>query len=189
SVMHQNFLQPDDHATIRLAIARMKATAQPDLIVLFQRVEAAAWTIRAIREAGLTAAILGGDNLAQYSLLRGLQALAEGVRVSLFFHADPGDARGRRFLAAYRAATGAEPDYSQAFGYDAIYLLRDAVLKGGFTRTGVKAYLDALVRDGAEVPGVGGPFSLKPNHDARRPLHIAEIRGGAFEVLESVVAR
>ncbi|MDO8836080.1 MAG: ABC transporter substrate-binding protein, partial [Vicinamibacterales bacterium] len=36
SVMHRNFLQPDDHETIRLAIARMKATVQPDLIVLFQ---------------------------------------------------------------------------------------------------------------------------------------------------------
>lgn len=189
SVMHRNVLQPDDHDTIRLAIARMKATVQPDLIVLFQRVEAAAWTIRAIREAGLTAAILGGDNLAQYSLVRDLRELSNGVRVSLFFHADPADARGQQFRQAYRAATGAEPDYSQAFGYDAIYLLRDAVLQGGFTRAGVKAYLDALVKGGVEVAGVGGRFSLKANHDAQRPLHIAEIRGGAFEVLESVTIR
>ena len=63
------------------------------------------------------------------------------------------------------------------------------MLKGGFTRAGVKAYLDTLVKDGAEVAGVGGRFTLKANHDARRPLYIAEIRGGAFEVLESVTVR
>jgi branched-chain amino acid transport system substrate-binding protein len=186
SVMHRNVLQSDDHDTIRLAIARMKATVQPDLIVLFQRVDAAAWTIRAIREAGLTAAILGGDNLAQYSLMQDLRELSDGVRVSLFFDADAADARGQAFRAAYRAATGTEPDYSQAFGYDAMYLVRDAVLNGGYTRAGVKAYLDTLIKDGAEVAGVGGRFSLKDNHDARRPLHIAEIRGGVFQVIASV---
>lgn len=189
SVMHRNVLQADDHETIRLAIARMKATLQPDVIVLFQRVEAAVWTIRAIREAGITAAILGGDNLAQYSLPGDLQDLADGVRVSLFFHADPADARGQAFRAAYRAATGAEPDYSQAFGYDAIYLLRDAVLHGGYSRAGVKAYLDTLIREGTDITGVGGRFSLKANHDARRPLHIAEVRGGVFQMIDSVTLR
>jgi branched-chain amino acid transport system substrate-binding protein len=189
SIMHRNLLRPDDHETIRMALARMRATVQPDLIVLFQRVEAAAWTIRAIREAGLTVDVLGGDNLAQNELIRAGQDLAEGVRVSQFLNVDAANTRAQAFRATFRAATGGEPDYSQAFGYDAVYLFRDAVQKGGYTRAGVKAYLDGLIRDGTEIAGIGGQFSLKANHDARRPLYIAEVRGGVFQVIDSVTLK
>lgn len=67
-----------------------------------------------------------------------------------------------------------------------MYLLRDAVLQGGYTRAGVRAYLDRLVAQAATISGVGGPFTLGPDHDARRPLYIAEVHDKGFRVLQEI---
>jgi branched-chain amino acid transport system substrate-binding protein len=189
TVMHRNLLQPDDQETIRLALDRMKHTGPPDLIVLFQRVAAATWTLRAIRDAGLDAGILGGDNLAQYAFITGSPNRAEGIRVSQFSSINLENVRARRFAETFRAETGTSPDYTQAFAYDAVYLLRDAVLEGGYTRERVRAQLDRFIRDRRVVHGVGGDFVLQENHDARRDLYVAEIRNGEFHVVKSVPAK
>jgi hypothetical protein len=70
-----------------------------------------------------------------------------------------------------------------------VYLLRDAVLRGGYTRAGVRAYLDGFVTKTATIQGVGGPFTLGRDHDARRPLYIAEVRDQGFHVLKAVSVR
>lgn len=61
SVMHRNNLDQDDKNLIQGALTGFKGKDGPELIVLFQRVPAAQWTIKAIRDAGLDAGILGGD--------------------------------------------------------------------------------------------------------------------------------
>lgn len=183
AVSHRNFLLPDDHEMIRSQLADMKADP-PDLIVLFQRVRAARWTIRAIREAGLTCDILGGDNLASADVMLDDQGISEGMRVSQFLRLEPGDARAAAFERALRAKeTGREVDYDQAFAYDAVHLLRDAIRAGGFTRSGIKDHLDGLIRRGTVVKGVAGEFRLGPDHDARRPIYIAEIRNRRFHII------
>lgn len=186
SVMHRNVLQEDDKSTIRGAVSRLKLGAPPDLVALFQRVTSAEWTVRAIREAGLSVDVLGGDDLAQYSLPSIGQALTNGIRVSQFFYLDRTQARTRRFAQAFRRATGSDPDYGQVFAYDAVYLLRDAVLGGGYSRAGVKDYLDRLIRDRVPVRGVGGTFTLGADHDARRPFYVSEIRNGQFNILKAL---
>lgn len=188
TVLHRNTLQPDDAATIRVALERMTRETRPDLLVLFQRVAAARQTMQAIREAGLQVDLLGGDNLAQQSLADAPELLS-GFRVSQFFAADSGDARAGAFARAYQAAEGRSPDYSQAFAYDAVYLLRDAIAQGGYRRAGVKAYLDGLVRRQTAIQGVGGTFTFGADHDARRPLYVAEVRDKSFHVISSVPIR
>lgn len=185
TVMHRNILGPDDQETIRMALADMKQRTKPDLVVLFQRVPAAVWTLRAIHEAGLDVDKLGSDNLAQLWFIESEPELAEGVRVSQFIDPDPEDPRAAKFVRSFRAITGRDPDYGQAFAYDAVYLLRDALAQGRYTRAGVKAYLDRLISEKTPVHGVGGTFTLGPDHDPRRALHIAEIRNGHFHVIKS----
>lgn len=186
TVMHRNALQEDDKGMIRAALGRLKTGPHVDLIALFQRVAAAEWTVQAIHDAGLDVDKLGGDTLAQYRLAAFSPSLTEGVRVSQFFSLDSANPRAVQFAKNFRAFTGSEPDYSQAFAYDAVYLLRDAVLQGGYTRAGVRAYLDRLVAQAATISGVGGPFTLGPDHDARRPLYIAEVHDKGFRVLQEI---
>ncbi len=189
SVMHRNALAEDDRQMIQSALARLKHGPLPDLVVLFQRVAAAEWTVRAIREAGLAVDLLGGDNLAQYSLPAVGRELTDGIRVSQFLNLDRSEPRAEQFARAFHQLTGSDPDYSQAFAYDAVYLLRDAVLQGGYSRAGVKTYLDRLIQDRVPVRGVGGTFTLGPDHDARRPLYVSEIRNGHFDILKALPVR
>lgn len=186
SVMHRNQIQEDDKKEIHSALASLKRGTPPDLVVLFQRVVAAEWTVRAIHEAGLAVDTLGGDNLAQYALPAIGPALTNGIRISQFFSLDRSDPRAERFAQTYRQLVGQNPDYAGAFAYDAVYLLRDAVLQGGYSRAGVKAYLDRLIQDRTPVRGVGGTFTFGADHDARRPLYVSEIRDGQFSILKAL---
>ena len=182
TAMHRNKLQAEDQQTIAETLADLKRE-EADMVALFQRVEAAKWTLHALRGAGLDAAVLGSDNLAQHAFARDPSGLADGVRVSQFVNLDTSRPRVARFVDRIKAATGRDPDYAQAYGYDAVFMVRDAILRGGFTREGVKSSLDRLITGTERVQGVTGSFTLAADHDARRPLYIAEVRAGAFRLL------
>lgn len=186
SIMHRNGLQKDDKELIRSALTSLKKKGEPDLVVLFQRTEAARFTIHAVREAGLGSSILGGDSLGPQSFAKANSELMEGVRVSQFFLPRSEDARTAKFLKDYRELTGHDADYGDAFAYDAVYLVRDAIVGGGPTREGVKTYLDRLIRDKAQQTGVAGTYLLGPDHDARRSFYIVGIHDGVQTFLKTL---
>lgn len=177
SVIHRNTLKADDQEMIRLTAKRL-LNNKPDLFVLFQRIPAAQWTVGALRDAGFDTDILGGDSLSPAGFIGKVADKIEGMRISEFFVPDEGNPRVRRFIDSMRDIEGIEPDYARAMSYDAVYLVRDAVAHGGFSRKGVKQYLDRLIGDHTVIEGVGGPFTLGSDHDARRKLSIVEVRGG-----------
>jgi ABC-type branched-subunit amino acid transport system substrate-binding protein len=189
SIMHRNVLADDDQKMIRSSLSGLQGKSRPDLFVLFQRVDAALWTIRAIREAGFDGDILGGDSISPLSVLRRDPKLQEGMRISQFFMPDRDNARVKSFLLDFRESAGTDPDYGNAFAYDAIYLLRDAIRRGGFSRKGVKSYLDRLIREQALVEGVGGVYTLGADHDARRSLHIVEAHQGSQVLLKTLAVK
>jgi branched-chain amino acid transport system substrate-binding protein len=186
SRMHRNVLTDDDKQMISSSLAALKNSEPPDLFVLFQRLEAADWTISAIRQAGLRGDILGGDNLGQSIFMRTNPQLKEGIRVSEFYL--PSSESGAvKFANSLREITGSDADYGQAFAYDAVYLVRDACAKYGFTRKAVKRYLDELISQRAVQKGAGGDYLLAPDHDARRTMYIVEGRNGRYEQLKALI--
>ncbi len=183
SVMHRNLLQPEDQRLIRSTVERLNSEGQPELYALFQREEAANWTIEEIRRSGSKAEILGGDTLGTVEFLKGPPLEAQGIRFSQFFVPDTSSPRAAKFVADYKRLAGDEPGYGQAFAYDAVYLLAEAVREAGFSRDDVKSYLDQLIEEKRQVGGVGGTYTLGPDHDGRRDLYIAEVRDGGYKVL------
>jgi branched-chain amino acid transport system substrate-binding protein len=186
SIMHRNVVADDDKKMIQSSLSGLQGKARPDLFVLFQRVDAALWTIRVIREAGFDADILGGDSISPLSVLRRDPKLQEGMRISQFFMPDRDNARVKNFLLDFHEFAGTDPDYGNAFAYDAIYLLRDAIRRGGFSRKGVKSYLDRLIQEQTPVEGVGGYYTLGSDHDARRSLYIVEAHEGSQVLLKTL---
>jgi branched-chain amino acid transport system substrate-binding protein len=186
SVMHRNLLADDDRELIRSTLAGFKQGQEPDLIVLFQRLAAAEWTLETIRELKLKSSILGGDSLSAADFSAAHADLTEGMRVSQFFVPDLNDLRTRQFLKDFQDLVGRAPDYGNAFAYDAVYLVCEAAAKGGPTREGVKAYLDNLIQQ--QIPGTGvvGTFVISANHDAKRALHIVETRNGTQTFLKTL---
>jgi ABC-type branched-subunit amino acid transport system substrate-binding protein len=108
------------------------------------------------------------------------------MRISQFFMPDLDNERVKSFLLNFREVAGTDPDYGNAFAYDAIYLLRDAIHQGGFSRNGVKSYLDRLIREKTPVYGMGGAYTLGGDHDARRSLHIVEAHNGTQVLLKTL---
>ncbi|HEX6187034.1 MAG TPA: ABC transporter substrate-binding protein, partial [Pyrinomonadaceae bacterium] len=186
SVMHRNLLAKDDKELIRSTLASFKQGQEPDLIVLFQRLEAAKWTLETIRDLKLKSSILGGDSLSPADFSAAHPELTEGMRVSQFFVPDLNDLRTRQFLKDFQDLAGRAPDYGNAFAYDAVYLVCEAAAKGGPTRAGVKAYLDKLIQDQIPGHGVVGTFVMGSNHDAKRALHIVETRNGVQTFLKTL---
>jgi branched-chain amino acid transport system substrate-binding protein len=180
--LHRNVLQEDDKEMIRSTLAGLKAGQEPDLFVLVQRMAAATWTIRAIREAGFKSDILGGDALGPPTFARSDSTLKEGVRVSEFFLPVADDAQATHFVESMQQFGIQETDYGQAFAYDSVYLIRDAILKYGFSRASVKRYLDHLIEAQTSVKGAGGTYRVGKDHDARRALYIVEVRNGIYQL-------
>lgn len=187
-ILHRSTLEDSDRELLEREIEGLAGPQQPDLVVLFQRVEAADWTLQTLRDHGVTSDVLGADNLGRSAFLETLPELKEGVRVSQFFVPDRDDPRTRRFVAAHRRLTGERPDYGSAFAYDAVYLVRDALEHGGLGRRQVRAYLDRLIAEGRRIEGAAGAYTLMPDHDAQREISIVEIRSGAFQPLTTFLA-
>ncbi len=186
SIMHRNTLQQDDKDLIRSALTSLKKKGEPDLVVLFQRLEAIKFTIHAVRDAGLESSILGGDSLGPPSFGQENPELMEGVRVSQFFLPRSEDARAAKFLKDYREFTGQDADYGAAFAYDAVYLVRDSFVGGGASREGVKTYLDRLISEKTQQTGVAGTYLMGPDHDARRSFFIVGIHNGVQTFLKTL---
>lgn len=180
TLLHRQPMTDDDRATVRRELERLAAGDPPDLVALFQRVEEASWTVRALHEAGIDAGILGGDSLGRAMFLETDPELKEGMRVSQFFLAGAERPRARRFVESYRELAGYTPDYGHAFAYDAVHLLRQAIEKGGASRARIKTHLDRLITEATTVEGAAGAYTLAPDHDARREIYVVEIRAGAF---------
>ena len=186
SVMHRNVLADDDRELIRSTLAGFKQKQQPDLIALFQRPEAARWTLQTVHDLKLDSSILGGDSLSGADFSAAHAELTEGMRVSQFFVPDLNDLHTRQFLKDFQDLAGKAPDYGNAFAYDAVYLVCEAAAKGGPTREGVKAYLDNLIQHQIPGHGVVGTFVMGSNHDAKRALHIVETRNGTQTFLKTL---
>src|SRR5262249_28974970 len=183
---HRNILIQDDKEMIEATLANLKKSESPDLFVLIQRMAAADWTISAIRKAGFRADILGADNLGQISFLAMTPGNKDGIRVSEFYYPSSDNSAAMRFADSIRRTSGTEADYGVAFAYDAVYLVRDAVAKYGFSRAAVKKYLDQLILQRKVINGVGGDYMLAPDHDARRTMYIVEASEGRYNQLKAL---
>lgn len=185
-IMHHNALGDDDRLLIRETLQRFQKGNKPDLVVLFQRPAAATWTLGAMQQLGLRCNVLGGDSLGLDDFRADNPDVTEGLRCADFFVLTPENRRGAEMVARYHQLSGIDPDYGQVFAYDAVYLIRDAVLHGGFSREKIRAYLDRLIRDQIPIEGAGGRFLIGSDHDAKRPFFIVEVKNGRQQYLATL---
>ncbi len=117
--------------------------------------------LREARRQGLAVDFLGGDG---WTGITQDTAASEGVYVAAPF--TPADPRQevQRFVEAFRAKFGVEPDGNAALAYDATRLLVEAIETVGDDREAVRDYLAALAaRNG--YPGVTGSIRFDEKGD------------------------
>ncbi len=114
------------------------------------------------KENGLDKTLFGCDGLDGILSKIDNPADANGLMMLTPFAADSTDAKVQAFVEAYKAANNGEtPDQFAADGYDAIYIIKAAMEKAGFTKDDCKNFQERLVAAmlQIEVQGVTGKMT------------------------------
>jgi branched-chain amino acid transport system substrate-binding protein len=180
-VMEKNFSEGDKD--FRAQLTAVKA-AGVDAVFVPSYYTEAALIVRQARDLGITVPLFGGDGWEDEQLLKiGGEAL-NGCYYSTHFSAENTDPKVAEFVGKYKKRWNGEvPGAFSALGYDAIYVLADAVKRAGTTE-GPKLR-DALAAT-KNFAGASGVTTLDKDRNASKPATIIAIKGGKLQFFKTV---
>ena len=182
--------QYDDKATdFSAQIAKVKALPQqPDFYYIAAMPYNVGPVIKQFRDAGITGPIVGGDGYDTPDLVSVAGRAAENVFFTTHALMDPtGGTEGiKKFIAAYKAEYGHDPENAfAALGYDAMYLLADAIKRAGSTDA---AAIKKAIEETRSFPGITGSISFSPTaHVPQKGVTIIAVKDGKFTLAAEVV--
>jgi branched-chain amino acid transport system substrate-binding protein len=180
-VADQKFAEGDKDFKAQLTAIR---SANPDVIFIPAYYTEVALIAKQVRELGITAPMLGGDGWEAPELLQIAGNAVEGCYYSTHFSASSSDPKIMDFVARYRARyDGQTPDCMAALGYDAVYMMADAIRRAGVAEPA--KIKDALAATRG-FEGVTGRIDMDANRNASKPATILKIEGGKFLYLKTV---
>lgn len=135
------------------------------------------------RELGITQPILSGHGFASDTFVElAGPANANDVYYTSHFHTGSDDPAVKEFIANYETKFGKKPDTFGALGYDAAYLLFQAIEDAGSTDR--DAIRDAI-ENVEQFDGITGSFSFDDYHNAVKTAPMLHMVGGEIvEVFE-----
>lgn len=180
-VIEEAYLQKDQD--FKAILTKVKAQ-NPDLYYLPGYYEEVGKIIKQARELGITTPFLGGDAWDSPKLVEigGAQAL-NNTHFTNFYSVEDQSQISKNFVAAYQKEFGQMPDSMSAMGYDAAYLLVDAIKRAN--STDAEKIREALAAT-KNFNSLSGDMSLSPTHDAIRNAVIIELVDGKQVYKETV---
>ena len=181
-VSEKNFSEGDKD--FRAQLTAVKA-AGADAVFVPSYYTEAALIARQARDLGLNVPFFGGDGWVADQLIEiGGEAL-NGCYYSTHFSPENQDPVVQAFVKKFKARWGANenPDAFAALGYDAAYVLVDAIKRAGSTE-GPK--LRNALASTKNFSGVTGVTNIDANRDASKPAAIIAIKNGKLEFLKTV---
>lgn len=181
-VSEKNFSEGDKD--FRAQLTAVKA-AGADAVFVPSYYTEAALIARQARDLGINVPFFGGDGWVADQLLDiGGEAL-NGCYYSTHFSPENQDPVVQAFVKKFKARWGANenPDAFAALGYDAAYVLVDAIKRAGSTE-GPK--LRNALAATQNFAGVTGVTNIDRNRDASKPAAIIAIKNGKLEFLKTV---
>jgi branched-chain amino acid transport system substrate-binding protein len=181
-VSEKNFSEGDKD--FRAQLTAVKA-AGADAVFVPSYYTEAALIARQARDLGINVPFFGGDGWVADQLLEiGGEAL-NGCYYSTHFSPENQDPVVQTFVKKFKARWGANenPDAFAALGYDAAYVLVDAIKRAGSTEGPKLRNALAATKNFAGVTGV---TNIDANRDASKPAAIIAIKNGKLEFLKTV---
>lgn len=159
-------------------------SANPDILFIPAYYTEVALVAKQARELGITCPMIGGDGWEAPELLQIAGSAVDGCYYSTHFSASATDARTQDFVAKYRARyDGQTPDCMAALGYDAAYMLADAIRRAGSDEP---AKIQAALAATRGFEGVTGRIDMDAARNASKPATILKIEGGKFVFVKTV---
>jgi len=172
-VAEEAYLQKDqDFKTI---LTKIKAT-NPELIYLPGYYEEVGKIIKQARELGITIPFVGGDgwDSAKLPEIAGGAAL-NGTYFTNHYSVEDTSAKSKAFVDAFKKEYNQTPDAMAVLGYDAAYVLVDAIKRANSAEPAKIREALAATKD---YEGVTGKLTLNANHDAVKSAVIIEFKDG-----------
>jgi branched-chain amino acid transport system substrate-binding protein len=154
--------QYDDKATdFSAQIAKVKALPnQPDFYYISAMPYNIGTVVKQFRDAGITGPIVGGDGYDDPSWIQSVGNASNNVFFTTHAFNDPANPNPayQKFYNAYKTKYGHEPENAfAALGYDAVYLMADAIKRAG--KADPAAIRTALGQT-KDFPGITGKINL-----------------------------
>ena len=138
-------------------ITKLKAT-NPDVIFLPDYYNTVGLIAQQIKQQGINATLIGGDGWESPDLFTIGGTAVEGAYFSTHYSSSAPSAETKKFVDAYKAEYGKEPDAFAALGYDATKVMLDAMTRAGSTdKTAVKDKINSTV----DYKGATGNITIK----------------------------
>jgi branched-chain amino acid transport system substrate-binding protein len=159
---------------------------RPDFVYLAGLPDCIGDVVASLRAAGVTEPIVGGDGLDTPDLLIGGAGPTDDVwfTTHAWLSEETGTPATRKFMAAYRAAYGANPEDSfAALGYDTARLVLDVL---GRARN--EAHLFDALEKTEGFQGVTGTISFSaPSHVPSKTVWVIAVQDGAKKLASHFV--
>lgn len=127
------------------------------------------------RDLGINVPMVGGDGWDSPTVIQIGGKSVDGCYFSdHYFVGEPRPAV-QRFVAEIRKRSGQNPDANSALGYDALYVLTNAIKRAGSLDR--KAIRDQIAAT-KDYQGVSGVISIGPDRDPIKPVAMIKIDGG-----------
>lgn len=136
------------------------------------------------RDLGVEVPLLGGDGWDSPELVKGKFAEAlEGTYFSNHYSVEDTTESVREFTEKYEAKYGEQPGAMAALGYDAMYIVKDAIERAGSADP--QAIRDALEAT-ENFPGITGTITINEDHNAEKSAVVLKITGGKFAYFATI---
>ena len=167
----------------RTALTKIQA-ANPEAVYLPGYVAEVTQILKQAKELGFKTKFLGVNSLYDPKLIEIAGSAAEGAVFTYpTFDTKSTDPLIQRFVSAYQAKYGSEPDAFAAQGYDALRVVKKALGKTNGRPVSGAEVLIALHSLGP-FQGPGGQFTFDETGDVEKPLRLLSVRNGRFVPFE-----
>jgi branched-chain amino acid transport system substrate-binding protein len=180
-MVEEAYLQKDQD--FKSILTKIKAQ-NPEIIYLPGYYEDVGKIVKQARELGITIPILGGDAWDSPKLVEmGSPQALNNTYFTNFYSVQDTSPASQAFVEAYKKEYGQLPDSMAAMGYDAAYLLVDAIQRANSQDS---AKIREALATTTAFKSVSGIMNLSPTHDAIRGVVIIEMKDGKQVYRETV---
>lgn len=141
--------------------------------------------VKQARDLGVKTQFLGMGGFTNNKFHELAGGAEEGMIHSSYFEPDAYQyfPDSKSFVEAYKKKYGVDPDMYAAGGYEAVYILAEAMKTGGFDREGIQKGMKQI----KDLPGVQGPTTFDDKGQASKHLLFVKWSGGKRVVIGSDV--